>query len=443
MKKTAVRWLASGVLMALVAACGTPMNNPDASGDAMVNSEASMNGDAAMGSDSGGSDAAGEGGTAMCGPLETDYQPRSAMMSHATWPACRSDNNMFQPFTPDEITSIARATDFELLNANPNPVTDMMGMQIAPAHPMPLFDATRDPSMDEFRAAAAYYASNSVMSGLVERFARRPDEHYPQPAGAVVNAMTGEYDDHWCNTEANWMSARDYCVGPASLRPVMNAALAAGAMGGMGTPNRVHAARMEASLLWLMYASVYKESLSCLQDVADCDSSWGYYTVGNQRNAAMQKTLARYVQAIEPETHQRIWDALLAVHCWRELDGGLMAMPPVAANRVMRERARDQLDRALNRGMYAIVAARLRAYAQATSAGNMQVAAAHAGFIGVVAPLIARALETWVPTKYAATVNVAGMANVTAAITALRGATLSAADATRTADTLLAIFPCP
>lgn len=435
MKKRKMQWLTGGLLL-LVAACSPPANNPDASTDGAV-TDGSSNADG-----SSNPDASGEGGVATCGPLESDYQPRSTMMSHATWPACRSDNNMFRAFTADEITSIARTTDFELLNANPNPIRDMSGTEVAPAHPMPLFDATRDPSADEFRAAAAYYASNSVMSGLVERFARRPDEHFAQPAGAVTNATTGEYDDHWCNTEANWMSARDYCVGPASLRPVMNAALTAGAMGGMGTPNRVHAARMEAALLWLYWASVYKESLSCLQDVADCDSSWGYYSAGVQRNEAMQKTLARYVVALEPETHQRIWDALLAVHCWRELDGGLMSMPPVAADRAMRERARDQLDRALNRGMMLIIASRLRAFAS-SSATDSNAAAAHMGFIGVAGPLVARALETWIPTKYAAGVSAAGAANVSAAITALRGATLSPADATRAAETLLTIFPCP
>ena len=85
----------------------------------------------------------------------------------------------------------------------------------------------------------------------MERFSGRPDEHYAQPAGAVTNPATGEYDDHRCGTDANWMlpSSHDYCVGPVSLRPVFNAALAAGAMGGTGTPTRVHAARMEASLL--------------------------------------------------------------------------------------------------------------------------------------------------------------------------------------------------
>jgi hypothetical protein len=62
--------------------------------------------------------------------------------------------------------------------------------------------------------------------------------------------------------------------------------------------------------------------------VADCDSSWGYYTVGVERDAPAQQTFARYVRALEPATHQRVWDGLLAVHCWRELDGGLLSTTP-------------------------------------------------------------------------------------------------------------------
>jgi hypothetical protein len=383
----------------------------------------------------------------VCTPLATDYQPRSATMSHATWPACRSDANRFQPFTANQINSAQRVHNFELLNANPDPIRDATGAIVAPAHPLPLFDATRDPAPSEFTAVAAYYASAGVMSGLVERFARRPDEHFPQPAGAVANAATGEYDDHWCGAEANWTSARDYCVGPAALRPVMLAALTAGSMPATGRPARVYAARIEAALLYLYYASIYKESLSCLQDVEDCDSSWAYYSAGLDRDMAAQEGLARYVRAAEPETHQRIWDALLAVHCWRELDGGLLSMPPVARDRAMRERARDQLDRALNRGMVGIVIARLRALAAAlgdADAAHRLAAPAHRAFLGVVGPLFARALETWVPTKYPATVAAVGPAAVAATAAALRaGDALDSAGATLAAGTLDAVFACP
>jgi hypothetical protein len=399
--------------------------------------------------DSGPADSGGarDAARAACMPVETDYQPRSTNPSHATWPACRSDSNRFQPFTSNEINSAQRVHNFELLNANPDPIRDASGAVVAAAHPLPLFDATRDPAASEFAAAAAYYASAGVMTGLVERFSRRPDEHFPQPAGAVNNAATGEYDDRWCGAEANWMSARDYCVGPAALRPVMVAALTAGSMGGNGAPTRVHAARMEAALLYLFYASVYKESLSCLQDVEDCDSSWAYYSAGLGRDAAAQEGLARYVVAAEPETHHRIWDALLAVHCWRELDGGLLSMPPVATNRAMRERARDQLDRALNRGMVVIVTARLRALAAAlgdADATRRLAAPAHRAFLGVVGPLFARALETWVPTKYPAAVAAAGATAVAGTIAALRaGDALDAAGATLAASTLDAVFDCP
>jgi hypothetical protein len=382
----------------------------------------------------------------VCTARLSDYQPRATMMSHDVWPVCRSDNNRFQPFTTDQINAEQRVINFELMNINPEPIRDAMGNTVAPARPLAFFDANRDPSREEFVGVAAYYASAGAMSGLVERFSRRPDEHYPQPASAVINPATGEYDDRWCGTEANWMTARDYCVGPATLRPWMTSSLAAGSAGGMGIPMRVHAARIEAALLYLFYASTYKESLSCVSDVADCDSSWGYYTGGADRNAQAQRGFARYVRDADVETHQRVWDGLLAVHCWRELDGGLMTMPPVAANPMMRERARDQLDRALNRGMVLVTVARLRALAtslEGTDMSRRAAAAAHQGFVDVVGPLFARALETWVSSRYAEGMSRAGSGPVTATVAALRRPSLSAAEARLAADTLSTVFACP
>lgn len=381
-----------------------------------------------------------DGGANTCGPLPTDYQPRMAMRNTMVWPACRSDMNAFVPYGMGTVPSTERVGNFDRMNINPMPVTNAMGMTVGIARPMAFFDANRDPSRDEFTSVAAYYATAGAMSGLVDRFARRPDEHYPQPAAAVMNPMTGEYDDHWCNADANWMAQRDYCVGPASLRPPLQESMMAGSMGMLGMHSaRWHAARIEASLFWIMQASVYKESLSCLQDVEDCDSAWGYYTGGVERNGAMQAGIARYIKAVDAETHNRIWDGLLALRCWRDADGGLMAPPPVAMNRALRERARDQLERALTRGVMQVVATRLTALA---ATDGMPAAEAHRGFISVVGPLIARGLETWIPMKYATTSASVGAAAITATAAALRSPTISGAQATAAADLLLRIFPC-
>lgn len=382
----------------------------------------------------------GDAGGGMCGPLATDYQPRMAMRNTMVWPACRSDMNQFVPYGMGTVPSTERVINFERMNINPMPVQNAMGMTIGIARPMAFFDAARDPSRDEFVSVASYYATAGANSGLVDRFARRPDEHFPQPAAAVQNMMTGEYDDHWCNADANWMSQRDYCVGPASLRPPLQESMMAGAQNMLGTHSaRYHAARIEAAMIWLFYASVYKESLSCLQDVEDCDSAWGYYTGGIARNDAMQVGLARYINVVDPETHNRIWDALLALRCWRDADGGLASPPAIAMNRALRERARDQLERALTRGVMQVVAQRLTVFA-ATSA--MPAGQAHQGFINVVGPLIARALETWVPMRYPTTVASVGMAAIGATAAALRAPTMSAAQATAAADLLLRVFPC-
>jgi hypothetical protein len=293
--------------------------------------------------------------TAACAPLASDYTPRAAMSSTDTWAACVSDRGEYVRFDMST-SSIARTTAFERIH-----------LDAANGRSAGLFDPSRDPAPEEFTAARMVYLEPE---GLDSRLVRRTDEHHPQPSPSNDCRMAGV-------VAAN----PDYCAGPARLLPIITASFRDGQLGTTGTPPRVLAARIEASLLWFFYLSVYKESLTCATATADCDSAWAYYTGGVQRGEARHAALSRYVLALEPATHDRIWDGILAVRCWRDLD---RANP--AADAVLRERARDQLDRALTRGVAVVLRSRLRAIARASAAE----APAHLAFVQVIAPLLDR-----------------------------------------------------
>jgi hypothetical protein len=166
------------------------------------------------------------------------------------------------------------------------------------------------------------------------------------------------------------------------------------------------------------------------------------------RNDAMQYGLARELLALGDAgraAHDRIWDALLAVRCWRALDGAAMLPAMPATNEMLREQARTQLDRALTRGMVMIIQSRLRAFA--STDGNPARAAerqAHAAWIGVVGPLFANGLERWSRGWWASQRASAPMAVVTRVITELRaGEMITTTQAGRASADLEALFPCP
>lgn len=303
------------------------------------------------GSPDGSSDVPVDGDTRPdCGPLPDDYTPRVAMSSTDTWPMCVSDRGTYARFNTNTST-IARIDAFERIRR------------------LLRFDPSYDPTADEFTTARMIYLEPE---GLESRVSRRTDEHYPQPT------------NNNCTLEEVRMANPDYCAGPVKLVPILNNSFRDGQAGGNGTLPRVLAARIEAALLWFLYLSPYKESLTCTTNPPDCDSAWAYYTGGVDRQAPMQIGLARYVSSIERDTHDRIWDGILAVRCWRDLD---MATP--ATNVTLRERARAQLDRALTRGIVAVLEQRLRAMA-ASRGGEQQ---AHFAFVKIIGPLLDRAVR--------------------------------------------------
>lgn len=285
-------------------------------------SGAGQAGAAGDGGSAGSAGAAGEGGSGgapvVCEASPGDYQPRVNGSADDTWPACISDNNVYTPVEPS-ISTLARIEAFEK-------IATLLG-----------FGTEKVPTAVEFVDALSAY---TTPEGLESRVARREDDHYP-PASKKCQDMTAE----------ELAQNPDRCVGPAQMAPLLKAAFEGGAK---GENPRVNAARAEAGLLWFLFASVYKEAFTCSAAPKDCDSSVAYYTGSIVRDDA--KGLARYVKGLEQETHDRVFDGNLAIRCWRDIDkstDGKDLEPELHA------RALAQVDKALHRGVAAVVRAQL------------------------------------------------------------------------------------
>lgn len=255
--------------------------------------------------------------SASCQPQATDYQPGKSV---AAWPACVSDGNTYVPVNPN-ISTVARITAFE---------------EIARL----LWECDKVPSPQDFADAKVQL---SIANGLQSRIDRREDEHYP----LFVNGM----GQTLCTDPVQSMTQPERCVGPLKMVPILNAAVAAGAA---GQEPRLNAARIEGVLLWFLYTSVYKEAVTCGRDkLDDCDSSWAYFTGGAARGSAGSGFM-RYSKVADAKATERVYDASLAVRCWRDVD---RMLPP--GNTSLQSQAYSQLDRALDRALAVVVMDRL------------------------------------------------------------------------------------
>lgn len=250
---------------------------------------------------------------ASCKPKAGDFVPGT----DDGWAACISDDATYHPFTTS-ISSVSRVDAFER-------IASKLG-----------FGTDKAPTPTEFVEAKAIFAEDQ---GLGSRVERREDEHYPA-APAACNTLTPE----------QLALNPDRCVGPVKLLPMVNTAFAEGAA---GKDARENAVRLEAALLWFLAVSPFKEARTCLSKVDDCDSSWAYYTGGDA--PAGGKGFARYVRARSPQTHAAVWNGVLAVRCWRDLDNPTGAATDVT----LRDKAVTQLDRAMTRGLAVIVRQRV------------------------------------------------------------------------------------
>lgn len=280
-----------------------------------------------------------------CVPLSNDFIPGQP----GRWPACISDDGIFRPINPS-IGSIARVEAFE---------------EIAKL----IFDPSRDPSADDFTQARMIYQRDE---GIDSRAVRRYDPHFCAPEPGFS-----------CRTAGVPAQYPDYCVGPAKLQPIFLESLNGGIdqkpLSDGSSSTRVYAARIEAGFIWLFYISSYKESLTCgLEAKADCDSSYAYYSGARPRGLGIG--LSRYVREVDPEADERALNGGLAVRCWREQDTDLPG-----TNLELRERARDQFDRAVQKGVAEIVRDRLQ---RLQDAGDTKVKTYYWEFVRVLGPVL-------------------------------------------------------
>jgi hypothetical protein len=245
-----------------------------------------------------------------CQALASDYVPGSGTDG---WASCVSDDNAYHPFDAN-ISSIVRVGAFEQIAA-------LLG-----------FGQDSAPDAQGFLDARVAYSADE---GLESRVSRREDEHYaaaPKACNEMTSAELAQYAER--------------CVGPAQIQPLLNDAFAEGIA---GVDPALNAARIEAGLIWFLYASTFKEATTCAKTAKDCDSSYAYYSGGEPRSGGLG--LSRYARARSLQAHDRVWDGILGVRCWRDLDNPTGE----AQNVALRDQARAQLDRALLRTVALIV----------------------------------------------------------------------------------------
>ncbi|WP_106395278.1 hypothetical protein [Enhygromyxa salina] len=260
---------------------------------------------------------------AACVALATDYLPMDS--DEDPYGACISDGGVYE-LVSDPPSSIARIEAYD-------EIADLLWRNGAPGR-------------DDFTDARATY---ELDQGLGSRVDRREDLHYPAIPESEWDP--GLDPDKQCSDTDNAINHPDRCAGPAKLRPLINDAFIAG-MSGEGDPN-VHAARIEAGFVWFSYISVYKEAYTCTHTAKDCDSSWAYYTGGAQADGDVIG-FAELVHDYSPSTHQRIFDGILAVRCFRDLysvDDYPTYDDLPAEGQELFDMAWEQLDDALARGV--------------------------------------------------------------------------------------------
>jgi hypothetical protein len=306
-----------------------------------------------------------------CMPLSTDYPGSAdyacpAVSGSATWPRIGTS-----------ISTIARMEQYEAM-ANL------------------IFDPSRDPSAMDFANARTQFVT---AEGIGSRVARRYDLHFP-----VAMAMG---PGRICQSEASWRADPLFCVGPAALNPIVLDMLQRGGTSDPTEPSRLYGARIEAALLWFAHLSVYKEGNTCAYlypgndgKREDCDSAWAYYTGGRERAALLSEEIAfaREIRTLDEDAHTRILDGLYALRCWREIDTSgtpsptplpAYDMPDGLSNRALFERAREQLDVALDYGFAQLLIDRLERLR--TTTGDEQ--RYHLAFLRtILAPIPARTL---------------------------------------------------
>lgn len=276
---------------------------------------------------------------AACVPLATDYQPRTNMSADDMWDPCLVDDGVYQQVEAKVPGSAARITQYETAAKL-------------------LWDGGVVPSKEDFTAARDAYITPE---GLESRVVRREDLHYPEIPMSEWDPQVES--DKQCTVAGLPEKYPDRCVGPIKMVPLIDAAFAAGQTGD-GDP-QIHAATIHATLDWFLYLSIYKEAETCLSvDPADCDSAWAYYTGGTTPDKGIG--FSEDTRNTSDNTHQRIYDGILAVRCWRdhEHSGDMYPLKDMIDADGIAEfnLAWEQLDEALHRGFALLVRNHLVTY---------------------------------------------------------------------------------
>ena len=208
--------------------------------------------------------------------------------------------------------------------------------------------------------------------GVGSRVTRRYDAHLPKPEEA--DCAQEDANDLW----------PEYCVGPSTIEPMI---LTAFTEGNRGTNMVENAAKVKAGLLWFFYVSTYKEAYTCAGKAADCDSHWAYCNGAKQLNE-MPFGLGAEIRAASEEAYTQLFNAHLAVRCWRDLDSA-----EVAENTELHQQVLGQLDRALDYGYALMISTQLAAIAESEEPPPSDLVV-----MNILGPTLSRAVKTKDPT---------------------------------------------
>ena len=301
-----------------------------------------------------------------CAPLASDYQPRDSNSANDTWPACISDSAEYTQVVDGVPGSVARVDAYEEMAAL-------------------LWNNAAELTAADFTAARDQYV---IAEGLESRLNRREDLHYdPIPMDEWDPMVDG---DKQCTVEALADKYPDRCAGPKRMKPILDEAFVAG-QSGEGDA-RVHAARIHATLDWFLLLSVYKEAETCgSAKAADCDSAWAYYSgVGGITDGA---GISAGILAASQNSHERLYDGILAVRCWRDLykDPDYPLFPDLDADAISRfELGWEQLDQSLHRGGALLVRAHAVRYFEGLCGTGDAYQPAEWAYLQILGPTLQR-----------------------------------------------------
>jgi len=314
--------------------------------DPNINGKTTPDGSVDNGNECGEKEVTYDEDVAECSYAATDYTPRINESADDTWAECISDDNVYHQIE-ESVSSISRVAAYDAIGKY-------------------LWNNSNTPTPKDFIDARVLYEEEQ---GIGSRVARRYDPHYKAPS---TNSK--------CDEEGVADKYPNYCVGPAILQPIIVKAFADGSQ---GKALLINSAKIHAALQWFLAVSAFKEGTTCADKPKDCDSSWAYYCGGTSRETSIG--IAAEINNWAPETHNRVYDGILAMRCWRHLD---QQVP--ATNTDMQKLALKQLDTALLRGISIL----LRQYflTLTCSTGNHQQAALAA--IKIITPLLDRETRT-------------------------------------------------